>query len=120
MRAGIVQIINNTAKKIKVSLSNAHIDLPGEAGTLSRGQAAIDVQGIGDVELKFSGKNTLTGSGRSAGIQKNDKTQDGKENTGTLTITADSQSDTLNVNADEKALGQDYQSATIGGRGKKL
>lgn len=120
LRAGIVQIINNTAKKIKVSLSGAHIDLPGEAGTLSRGQAAIDVQGTGDVELKFSGKNTLTGSGRSAGIQKNDTTQDGKENTGTLTITADSQSDTLDVKVDkENALGQDNQGAAIGGHGRK-
>lgn len=120
LRAGIVQIINNTAKKIKVSLSGAHIDLPGEAGTLSRGQAAIDVQGTGDVELKFSGSNTLTSSGRSAGIQKNDTTQDGKENTGTLTITADSQSDTLDVKVDkEHALGQDNQGAAIGGHGRK-
>lgn len=119
LRAGIVQIINNTAKKIKVSLSNAHIDLPGEAGTISRGQAAIDVQGSGEVELKFSGKNTLTGSGRSAGIQKNDKTQDGKENTGTLTITADSESDTLDVKVDERALGRANQSAAIGGHGRK-
>lgn len=119
LRAGIVQIINNTAKKIKVSLSNAHIDLPGEAGTISRGQAAIDVQGSGEVELKFSGKNTLTGSGRSAGIQKNDKTQDGKENTGTLTITADNKSDTLDVKVDEGALGQANQSAAIGGQGRK-
>lgn len=119
LRAGIVQIINNTAKKIKVSLSNAHIDLPGEAGTLSRGQAAIDVQGTGDVELKFSGSNTLTGSGRSAGIQKNDTTQDGKENTGKLTITADSQSDTLDVKVDKGALGQDNQGAAIGGHGRK-
>lgn len=119
LRAGIVQIINNTAKKIKVSLSGAHIDLPGEAGTLSRGQAAIDVQGTGDVELKFSGSNTLTGSGRSAGIQKNDTTQDGKENTGTLTITADSQSDTLDVKVDKNALGQDNQGAAIGGHGRK-
>lgn len=117
--AGIVQIINNTAKKIKVSLSNAHIDLPTAANTSARGQAAIDVQG-GDVELKFSGKNTLTGSGQSAGIQKNDKTQDGKENTGTLTITADSQSDTLDVKVDKNALGQDYQGAAIGGHGKKI
>lgn len=117
-RAGIVQIINNTAKKIKVSLSNAHIDLPTAADTSARGQAAIDVQG-GDVELKFSGKNTLTGSGGSAGIQKNDKTQDGKENTGTLTITADSKSDTLNVKVDEFALGQDNQGAAIGGGGRK-
>ena len=119
LRAGIVQIINNTAKKIKVSLSNAHIDLPTAADTSARGQAAIDVQGTGNVELKFSGKNTLTGSGQSAGIQKNDKTQDDKENTGTLTITADSQSDTLDVKVDKYALGQDYQGAAIGGHGKK-
>lgn len=118
--AGIVQIINNTAKKIKVSLSNAHIDLPTAADTSARGQAAIDVQGTGNVELKFSGSNTLTGSGQSAGIQKNDKTQDGKENTGTLTITADSQSDTLDVKVDKNALGQDYQGAAIGGHGKKI
>lgn len=118
LRAGIVQIINNTAKKIKVSLSNAHIDLPTAADTSARGQAAIDVQG-GDVELKFSGSNTLTGSGGSAGIQKNDKTQDGKENTGTLTITADSQSDTLDVKVDKNALGQDNQGAAIGGGGRK-
>lgn len=117
-RTSIIQIINNTAKKIKVSLSNAHIDLPTAADTSARGQAAIDVQG-GDVELKFSGKNTLTGSGGSAGIQKNDKTQDGKENTGTLTITADSKSDTLNVKVDEFALGQDNQGAAIGGGGRK-
>lgn len=118
-RTSIIQIINNTAKKIKVSLSNAHIDLPGEAGTLSRGQAAIDVQGSGEVELKFSGRNTLTGSGRSAGIQKNDEDPDGKDNTGKLTITADSESDTLDVKVDEKALGQDNQSAAIGGHGRK-
>lgn len=114
LRAGIVQIINNTAKKIKVSLSGAHIDLPGEAGTLSRGQAAIDVQGTGDVELKFSGSNTLTGSGRSAGIQKNDDVS-----TGTLTITADNKSDTLDVKVDKGALGQDNQGAAIGGHGRK-
>lgn len=119
LRAGIVQIINNTAKKIKVSLSNAHIDLPTAADTSARGQAAIDVQGTGNVELKFSGSNTLTGSGGSAGIQKNDEDSYGKANTGTLTITADSQSDTLDVKVDEWALGNDNQGAAIGGGGRK-
>ena len=114
LRAGIVQIINNTAKKIKVSLSNAHIDLPSVADTTARGQAAIDVQGSGEVELKFSGSNTLTGSGRSAGIQKNDDVSTGK-----LTITADNKSDTLNVNVDEFALNNDNQGAAIGGQGRK-
>ena len=118
-RLGIIQIFNNTAKKIKVSLNNAHIDLPTAADTSARGQAAIDVQG-GDVELKFSGSNTLTGSGGSAGIQKNDTTQDGKDNTGTLTITADNKSDTLDVKVDEFALGQDNQGAAIGGGGRKI
>lgn len=119
LRAGIVQIINNTAKKIKVSLSNAHIDLPTAADTSARGQAAIDVQGTGNVELKFSGDNTLTGSGGSAGIQKNDEDSYGKANTGTLTITADSRSDTLDVKVDKWALGNDNQGAAIGGGGRK-
>ena len=118
-RTGIVQIINNTVKKIKVSLSNAHIDLPTAADTSARGMAAIDVQGTGNVELKFSGDNTLTGSGGSAGIQKNDEDPYGKDNTGTLTITADSESDTLDVKVDEGALGQVNQSAAIGGHGRK-
>lgn len=118
-RTGIVQIINNTVNKIKVSLSNAHIDLPTAANTSARGMAAIDVQGTGNVELKFSGDNTLTGSGGSAGIQKNDEDPYGKANTGTLTITADSQSDTLNVKVDSCALGNDNQGAAIGGRGRK-
>lgn len=118
-RTGIVQIINNTVNKIKVSLSNAHIDLPTAADTSARGMAAIDVQGTGDVELKFSGDNTLTGSGGSAGIQKNDEDPYGKANTGTLTITADNQSDTLNVKVDSCALGNDNQGAAIGGRGRK-
>lgn len=118
-RTGIVQIINNTVNKIKVSLSNAHIDLPTAADTSARGMAAIDVQGTGNVELKFSGDNTLTGSGGSAGIQKNDEDPYGKANTGTLTITADSQSDTLNVKVDSCALGNDNQGAAIGGRGRK-
>lgn len=116
-RRGIIQIFANTLVKLK--LSNAHIDLPTAANTSARGQAAIDVQGTGNVEPKFSGSNTLTGSGGSAGIQKNDEDSYGKANTGTLTITADSRSDTLDVKVDEWALGNDNQGAAIGGGGRK-
>lgn len=116
-RRGIIQIFANTLVKLK--LKDATIDQPNAADTTTRGMAAIDIQGSGNVEIKVEGSNTLTGSGQSAGIQKNDKTQDGKENTGTLTITADSQSDTLDVKVDENALGQDYQGAAIGGHGTK-
>ena len=116
-RTGIIQIFANTLVKLK--LKDVTIDQPRAAGTNARGMAAIDIQGSGEVELKFSGRNTLTGSGRSAGIQKNDEDPDGKDNTGKLTITADSESDTLDVKVDEKALGQDNQSAAIGGHGRK-
>lgn len=114
---GIIQIFANTL--VKLTLKDATIDQPNAADTSVRGMAAIDVQGTGNVELKFSGDNTLTGSGGSAGIQKNDEDPYGKDNTGTLTITADSRSDTLNVKVDEWALGNDNQGAAIGGRGRK-
>ncbi|MFR8401763.1 MAG: hypothetical protein ACLVBX_06880 [Faecalibacterium prausnitzii] len=46
-------------------------------------QAAIDIQGSGDVQITVEGNNTLKGYGVSAGIQKNDDVSTGK-----LTITA--------------------------------
>lgn len=91
-RTSIIQIINNTAKKIKVSLSNAHIDLPGQAGTPTRGTAAIDIQGKGDVQITVKGDNTLSGHGNSAGIQKN-----ADSSTGKLTITAQDTNQKLTV-----------------------
>lgn len=91
-RTSIIQIINNTAKKIKVSLSNAHIDLPGQAGTPTRGTAAIDIQGKGDVQITVKGDNTLSGHGYSAGIQKN-----ADSSTGKLTITAQDTNQKLTV-----------------------
>lgn len=111
-RRGIIQIFANTLVKLK--LKDATIDQPNAADTTTRGMAAIDIQGSGNVEIKVEGNNTLNGYGNSAGIQKNDDVSTGK-----LTITADSQSDTLDVNVDKNALGQDYQGAAIGGHGTK-
>lgn len=113
-RTGIIQIFNNTVNKIKLKLKDATIDQPNAADTTTRGKAAIDIQGSGDVEIKVEGNNTLNGYGNSAGIQKNDDVSTGK-----LTITADNKSDTLDVKVDEGALGQANQSAAIGGHGRK-
>lgn len=105
-RAGIVQIFNNTLDKlVKLTLNNATIDQPGQAGTSARGTAAIDIQGEGDVEITVKGYNTLKGCGGDAGIQKNDNVS-----TGTLTITAEDTNQTLNVSADTNG-------AAIGGNG---
>lgn len=100
---GIIQIFANTLVKLK--LKDATIDQPHAADTNTRGMAAIDIQGSGDVEIKVEGNNTLNGYGNSAGIQKNDDVSTGK-----LTITAEDTKQTLNVNADVRG-------AAIGGNG---
>lgn len=102
-RRGIIQIFANTLVKLK--LKDATIDQPHAADTATRGMAAIDIQGSGNVEIKVEGNNTLNGSGNSAGIQKNDDVS-----TGTLTITAEDKDQTLNVIADVRG-------AAIGGNG---
>lgn len=102
-RRGIIQIFANTLVKLK--LKDATIDQPNAADTTTRGMAAIDIQGSGDVEIKVEGKNTLNGFGNSAGIQKNDDVSTGK-----LTITAKDKDQTLNVIADVRG-------AAIGGDG---
>ena len=103
-RRGIIQIFANTL--VKLTLKNAAIDQPNAANTNTRGMAAIDIQGSGNVEIKVEGNNTLNGSGNSAGIQKNDDVSTGK-----LTITAENKNQTLNVNADVRG-------AAIGGNGQ--
>lgn len=102
-RRGIIQIFANTLVKLK--LKDATIDQPHAADTATRGMAAIDIQGSGNVEIKVEGNNTLNGSGNSAGIQKNDDVSTGK-----LTITAKDKDQTLNVSADTNG-------AAIGGNG---
>ena len=92
-RRGIIQIFANTLVKLK--LKDATIDQPNAADTNTRGMAAIDIQGSGNVEIKVEGKNTLKGYGHDAGIQKNDDVSTGK-----LTITASDTSQTLNVSSD--------------------
>ena len=92
-RRGIIQIFANTLVKLK--LKDATIDQPNVADTNTRGMAAIDIQGSGNVEITVEGQNTLKGSGHVAGIQKNDDVSTGK-----LTITASDTSQTLNVSSD--------------------
>lgn len=92
-RTGIIQIFNNTVDKlVKLTLHNATIDQPGQAGTSARGTAAIDIQGEGDVRITVKGDNLLTGKIRSAAIQKNDDVSTGK-----LTITAQDTNQKLTV-----------------------
>lgn len=116
-RTGIIQIFNNTLDKlVKLTLNNATIDQPGQAGTSARGTAAIDIQGTGGVEITVKGENTLSGRGYAAGIQKNDDVSTGK-----LTITAQDTNQKLTVKegGGGVAIGGEGQTWESSGAGTK-
>lgn len=82
----IITIINNYTKKdTTVTLEDVNIDVSDDYG-----KAAMEVRGAGDTTLKLEGNNTLKSGGGHAGVEKNDNTSSGE-----LTITADSNQDTL-------------------------
>lgn len=81
----IIKIINNcTQKDTTVTIENVNIDVS------KKSKAAMEVRGDGDTTLKLKGDNTLESGGGHAGVEKNDNTSSGE-----LTITADSNQDTL-------------------------
>lgn len=81
----IIKIINNCTKKdTTVTIENVNIDVSKD------NKAALSVKGEGDTTLKLEGNNTLKSGGDHAGVEKNDNTSSGE-----LTITADSNQDTL-------------------------
>lgn len=81
----IITIINNCTKKdTTVTIENVNIDVSKD------NKAALSVKGEGDTTLKLEGDNTLKSGNGYAGVEKNDNTSSGK-----LTITADSNQNTL-------------------------
>lgn len=81
----IITIINNYSKKdTTVTIENVNIDVSKD------NKAALSVKGEGDTTLKLEGDNTLKSGNGYAGVEKNDNTSSGK-----LTITADSNQNTL-------------------------
>ena len=81
----IIKIINNYTKKdTTVTIENVNIDVSKD------NKAALSVKGEGDTTLKLEGDNTLKSGNGYAGVEKNDNTSSGK-----LTITADSNQNTL-------------------------
>ena len=85
----IITIINNYTKKdTTVTIEDVNINVSG--GEYGTGKAAMSVEGVGDTTLKLEGDNTLKSGNGYAGVEKNDNTSSGK-----LTITADSNQNTL-------------------------
>ena len=100
--SNVIEVINNTEDDLKITLSDVDI-----ADT--KGKAPLSVSGTGDTTIELDGNNSLTGSGWSAGLERNEeKDAAGNVVSGKLTIQDENKSGSL------EATGN-YGGAGIGG-----
>lgn len=100
--SNVIEVINNTEDDLKITLSDVDI-----ADT--KGKAPLSVSGTGDTTIELDGNNSLTGSGWSAGLERNEeKDADGNVTSGKLTIQDEDKNGSL------EATGN-YGGAGIGG-----
>lgn len=100
--SNVIEVINNTEDDLKITLSDVDI-----ADT--KGKAPLSVSGTGDTTIELDGNNSLTGSGWSAGLERNEeKDSDGNVVSGKLTIQDEDKNGSL------EATGN-YGGAGIGG-----
>ena len=98
IRTGVIEIINNTVNKLKLTFNNVTVQQEKVAGSGGGGAAGVDVAGNGDVEIEIKGDNSIKGSVGHAGIEKDvTKATSGTTTNGggTLTITAKDTNQTL-------------------------
>ena len=104
--SNIITVINNAATALKLTLKDVKIDVSdtgeyGKWGTSKKGNAALSVQGKGDVEIELDGDNELKSGVLRAGLEKT--------STGTLTLKDDNQK------AGSLTATGNYNGAGIGG-----
>lgn len=100
--SNVIEVINNTEDDLKITLSDVDI-------VDTKGKAPLSVSGTGDTTIELDGNNSLTGSGWSAGLERNEeKDAAGNVVSGKLTIQDE------NKNGSLEATGN-YGGAGIGG-----
>ena len=100
--SNVIEVINNTEDDLKITLSDVDI-----ADT--KGKAPLSVSGTGDTTIELDGNNSLTGSGWSAGLERNEeKDSDGNVTSGKLTIQDEDKNGSLDATGG-------YGGAGIGG-----
>ena len=108
-----ITVINNFADKVlKLTLRDVKIDVSGTGNPLyydDKGNAALSVQGEGDVEIELDGKNELKSGAHRAGLEKN-------TSEGTLTLKDDNkEAGSLTATGGEYGAGIGGKNITING-----
>lgn len=96
-----VTIHADEGKTVNVTLDNVNID----TRTRKTSEAAVSVTGSGNTNIELNGNNTLTSGGRQAGLEHNKKDSNGKETSGTLTITDTDKNGSLTANGSSGGAG---------------
>ena len=111
-----VTIEAGEGKTVDVTLDNVNIN------TSKTGEAAVSVTGSGNTNIELKGNNTLTSGSGHAGLEHNKETNsEGKETSGTLTITDNNNDGKLTANGGAGSagigggFGEDGQAAITGG-----
>lgn len=94
-----VTVNSNEGQTVNVTLDNVNID------TSETGKAAVSVTGSGNTNIELNGNNTLTSGGWHAGLEHNKKDSNGKETSGTLTITDTDKNGSLTANGSSGGAG---------------
>lgn len=113
-----VTIHANEGETVNVTLKNVNID----TSTSKTGDAAVSVTGRGNTNIELNDNNTLTSGSGHAGLEHNKETNsEGKETSGTLTITDNNNDGKLTANGGAGSagigggFGNDGQAAITGG-----
>ena len=111
-----VTIDAGEGETVNVTLDNVNIN------TSKTGDAAVSVTGSGNTNIELNGNNTLTSGSGHAGMEHNKETNsEGKETSGTLTITDNNNDGKLTANGGAGSagigggFGNDGQAAITGG-----
>ena len=96
-----VTVNSNEGQTVNVTLDNVNID----TRTRKTSEAAVSVTGSGNTNIELNGNNTLTSGGRQAGLEHNKKDSNGKETSGTLTITDTDKNGSLTANGSSGGAG---------------
>ena len=91
-----VTIDAGEGKTVNVTLDNVNINT---------NRAAVSVTGSGNTNIELNGNNTLTSGGWQAGLEHNKKDSNGKETSGTLTITDTDKNGSLTANGSSGGAG---------------